>query len=252
MPEIYKITNKINGKTYVGQTKNPLKTRLYSHLKKVREDSKLPIHCAIRKYGKENFLIETIESCKINELNAKEIFWIKELNSLCQNGYNIRNGGRGKQPEDLKLRIRESLKHRRNPVLQFNPITGEIVNEFVSLCEAGRQLGIARENLSACAKNYTKRTNKGFGFIYKEDYRNLKDKSQLIIKNWKPIGKRGKSVYGINDNGDKINFDFIVDAAKFVKGKHSDIIGSIKNGHKCKNYKWYYKENKEDEVSYGR
>lgn len=249
MPEIYKITNKINDKTYVGQTKNSLEKRKPYHLQSVNHNSKYPIHCAIRKYGIENFLFETIELCDESELNKKEIFWIKELNSLCQNGYNIRNGGRGKQPEDLKLRIRESLKHRRNPTLQFNPKTGKIINEFVSLCEASRQLGIARENLSSCTKNYTKRTNKGFGFIYKEDYKNLKDKSQLIIKNWKPIGKRGRAVYGINDNGDKINFDFIVDAAKFINGKHSDIIGSIKNGHKCKNYKWYYKEN---EVSYGR
>lgn len=248
MAEIYKIINTINGKTYVGQTTNSLEKRKSSHLQSVNTNSKYPIHCAIRKYGIENFIFESIEYCTESKLNEKESHWIKKLNTLCQNGYNIRSGGRGKQPEDLKLRIRESLKHRRKVVLQFNPKSGNIINEFVSLCEAGRQLGIAKENLSQCTKDYTQRTNKGFGFIYKSDYINLKDKSELIIKNWKPIGKRGKAVYGINDSGDKINFDFIVDAAKFVNGRHSDIIGSIKNGWKCKNYKWYYNK----EVSYGR
>ncbi len=248
MPEIYKITNKINGKTYVGQTKNSLEKRKTYHLQSVNSNSKYPIHCAIRKYGKENFLFETIELCDELELNKKEISWIKELNSLCQTGYNIRNGGRGKQPEDLKLRIRESLKHKRKPTLQFNPKTGEIINEFVSLSEAGRQLGIAKENLGSCVKDYTKKTNGGFGFIYKIDYENLKDKSQLIIKGYRPIGKRGKSVYGINDVGDRIEFNFLDEAAKFVNTKYNNIIGSIKNGHKCKNYKWYYK----NEVSYGR
>lgn len=249
MPEIYKIINKINGKIYVGQTKNSIKERKVSHLQSVHSESKYPLHCAIRKYGIENFMFETIEMCSETELNEKESYWIRELNTLCQNGYNIRSGGRGKQPEDLKLRIRESLKGRRKPVLQFNPETGEIINEFVSLCEAGRQLGIAKSNMGKCVKNYTKKTCNGFGFIYKNEYELLHDVSKLIINGYRQIGKRGTPVYGINDSGNKIEFSFLDEAAKYVGCSYTTIIGSIKDGFNCKGYKWYYKKN---EVTNGR
>jgi len=90
LPEIYKIVNQVNGKIYVGQTKSSKETRLYSHLKQTRDGSKLPIYCAIRKYGKENFLIETIEYCEESQLNEKEEYWIKELNTLCHDGFNCK------------------------------------------------------------------------------------------------------------------------------------------------------------------
>ena len=242
MPEIYKIVNQVNGKIYVGQTKSNKETRLYSHLKQTRDGSKLPIYCAIRKYGKENFLIETIEYCEESQLNEKEEYWIKELNTLCHDGYNIRSGGRGKQPEDLKLRIRESLKSRRKPVIQFNPETGEIINEFVSLNETGRQLGIAVPNLEKCTKNYTKKTNDGFGFIYKKDYEKLIDKSELIMDGYRKIGRRGKAVFGIDKKGNKIEFDFMDNAAKHIGCQYATIIDHIKNGIRYKGYIWNYKK----------
>jgi len=243
LSEIYKIINKIYGKTYVGQTRNSLEERLYSHLKSTRYGSKLPIHCTIRKYGKENFLIETIEKRDNFELNEKEKYWIKKLNTLCPEGYNIRNGGRGKQPEDLKLKIRESLKHKRNVTLQFNPKTGEIINEFDSRIKAGKKLNIRCYQIVLCTKNYLKKTTKGFGFIYKSDYEKLMDKSKLIIKGFGKFGNRSKCVYGIDDNGNKIEFDFIKDAAKFLNCTHNAIINSIKRGKNCKGYKWNYQQN---------
>lgn len=242
MSEIYKITNKINGKIYVGQTKNSVKERKLSHLQSVNTDSKYPLHCAIRKYGIENFVFETIEECNISQLNEKESYWIKELNTLCQNGYNIRSGGRGKQPEDLKLKIRESLKGRRKPVLQFNPKTGEIINEFVSLNETARQLGLTIRNLGKCARNYKIHTDNGFGFIYKAEYEKLKDDSELIINGYRKIGRRGKAVFGIDKKGNKIEFEFMDNAAKYIGCKYESIIYHIKNGIRYKGYIWHYKK----------
>lgn len=49
---------------------------------------------AIEKYGKENFKKEIIEHCEFNILDEREIYWIRELNSIAE-GYNITEGGTG-------------------------------------------------------------------------------------------------------------------------------------------------------------
>jgi group I intron endonuclease len=84
---IYKTTNLINGKIYIGQDKNNNSNYFGSGaiLKK-----------AIKKYGKENFKKEILEVCETEEeLNAKEIFWIKEMQSTNKIlGYNISDGSK--------------------------------------------------------------------------------------------------------------------------------------------------------------
>lgn len=96
MVGIYKITNKINGKIYVGQSID-IKERWYQHKYKAKHDTEKgynsAIHQAFRKYGEENFLFEVIEECSSECLDERERFWIKELESLTPNGYNILSGG---------------------------------------------------------------------------------------------------------------------------------------------------------------
>ena len=239
---IYCITNMINNKKYVGQTKTLLKYRITSHLKQVSDGSMTPLHCAIRKYGIDNFNIETIDCCKEFELNDREIFWIKKLNTLCKNGYNIRLGGVGKQPDDLNQRIRNSLCHRRIPITQYDVKTGNIINVFDSICEAGRQTGIAKSNIGSCVKNPMKKTAGGFAFVYKQYYDSILDKSKLIIYNYiDGSAKRGTPVYGIKGDN-KINFNSIKDAAAHLNCSYTTIIGSITHNYKCRGYKWYYTE----------
>lgn len=91
---IYKITNDINGKLYIGQTIRPLITRWKSHVYKAKSGSQYALHCAIRKYGEEHFHIEQIDiATSIEELNSKEIYWIDKLNTMIPNGYNMCEGG---------------------------------------------------------------------------------------------------------------------------------------------------------------
>lgn len=89
---IYKITNKTNGNSYIGQTIRTIEERWTEHCKKTSDCS--AIANAIQKYGKENFDIEIICSAlSIEELNKKEQYFIKEFNTLKPNGYNLTTGG---------------------------------------------------------------------------------------------------------------------------------------------------------------
>lgn len=94
---IYTITNKINGKQYVGKTNllNP-QERWKEHLHdyKSKNKEKRPLYSAMNKYGVENFVFEVIEECDNTE--EREKFWIKELNTYGSTGYNATLGGDGK------------------------------------------------------------------------------------------------------------------------------------------------------------
>ena len=96
MVGIYKITNLVNKKIYVGQSINIIE-RWKQHQYKAFNSKEVAynsaIHAAFRKYGVENFSFEVLEECKIEELDKKEREWIEKLNSLAPNGYNILIGG---------------------------------------------------------------------------------------------------------------------------------------------------------------
>ena len=91
MVVVYKITNLSNEKIYVGQTRQRIEKRFLQHSK-----SNSPLGKAMRECGLENFTIEIIERCETQEeLNEREKFWIKVLNSKFPKGYNLSNGGAG-------------------------------------------------------------------------------------------------------------------------------------------------------------
>lgn len=86
---IYKITNLVNGKIYVGQSVD-IERRFQKHL---YANDDFIIHKAIKKYGRQNFSLQILEECSQELLNDREIYWIKTLNSITPNGYNMINGG---------------------------------------------------------------------------------------------------------------------------------------------------------------
>ena len=105
--EIYKITNISNGKIYVGQAVshilNHKRYRPYGHEGRFRchiseafstkKNQSHYLNNAIRKYGVTDFMVELIECCEVEKADEREIHYIKELNSLFPNGYNLKNGG---------------------------------------------------------------------------------------------------------------------------------------------------------------
>lgn len=96
---IYKITNKINGKIYIGKTCRDIQTRWREHKSRANQKEKFYLHNAIHKYGPENFSIEEIDKTEnIEEINILEQKWINYYNSTDKNkGYNLTNGGDGIQ-----------------------------------------------------------------------------------------------------------------------------------------------------------
>jgi group I intron endonuclease len=89
---VYLITNTINGKRYIGQTINTLEWRWKHHRK--NSSSCLALSGAIKKYGVENFVIETIcEPPTIALMNALESYYIRHHNTMVPNGYNLKEGG---------------------------------------------------------------------------------------------------------------------------------------------------------------
>lgn len=88
---IYKITNKLNGRCYIGQTSTSLKIRYNTHCNKSQNTY---IARSIRKYGKEKFSIEELARYATKEdLNNAEEYFISFYNCRIPNGYNISLGG---------------------------------------------------------------------------------------------------------------------------------------------------------------
>ena len=131
---IYKITNQINGKVYIGQSKR-IEERWKEHKKKPflenSEEYNYPLYQAIRKYGLENFKFKILERCLPEELNQKEIDYISIYESYPPEhgkGYNQTSGG-GNNEGALKLsstqieEIRDLLKNSDQKFI-------EIANKF--------------------------------------------------------------------------------------------------------------------------
>lgn len=107
---VYKITNLVNDKVYVGQTINKLNKRVDKHFK---SHGSVVLKAAVAKYGRENFKVEVIAtaSCRTH-LNKLEIMFIKQLNTMTPHGYNIRSGGGAGHTcsDELKKVISERTK----------------------------------------------------------------------------------------------------------------------------------------------
>jgi len=112
---IYKSTNKITEKIYIGQTTHTLDKRIKNHIKESKIESNRPFMTSIKNYGIGNFVFEIIDSAdNLNELNDKEIYWIDFYNSVSPNGYNVTGGGQGKKmisTNELSRRISKGLQN---------------------------------------------------------------------------------------------------------------------------------------------
>lgn len=197
---IYKITNKLNAKIYIGQTIQSLAERWSGHSRPHRGKHKArsAIANAIQLYGKENFIIEQIDSASsIEELNELEQKYIYRFNTLCPNGYNLELGGENKECHpDTKAKISNTLKGRPIKNRMNGAPKGRKVSEsrkaqisatmtgvpqpwkhkkvicletgdiYESVNAAAKALGIARPNLSQILKSGRKHRKLGLTFKF--------------------------------------------------------------------------------------
>ena len=138
MAYIYKITNTINGKAYVGQTLYSVEKRFAEHVQDSIKSthSKRPLYKAMLKYGYSAFTIEVIEELANDSelLNAREIYWISRLHTFCKDplgpGYNATLGGGSKMLYDRQAII-EYLRNNncvKDASLVFNCSKDTIVD----------------------------------------------------------------------------------------------------------------------------
>lgn len=119
---IYKATNKINGKPYIGKTIQKLKQRIYIHKVYAKKNSRHVFAQAIKKYGIENFGWEVICECDNEVLGIVETMKIISNNThyLDGYGYNMTYGGEGclgyKHSLEVKEKISKSKQGKNNPM----------------------------------------------------------------------------------------------------------------------------------------
>lgn len=112
MAYIYKITNDINDKVYVGKTKISIERRFSQHCRERKKERcrNRPLYIAMNKYGVEHFHVELIEETDNPE--EREMYWIDFYNSY-HYGYNATRGGDGKCHVDKKLVV-DTYKRVKN------------------------------------------------------------------------------------------------------------------------------------------
>jgi hypothetical protein len=95
----------------------------------------MAIHCAMREYGVENFVIFQIDAAKdLAELNRLETFYIKNLNTIAPHGYNLTYGGDSATPsEETKLKISLALS------FPTGKIPSEKTRKKMSIAHLGRR-----------------------------------------------------------------------------------------------------------------
>jgi group I intron endonuclease len=172
---IYKITNKINGKIYVGKTEKSIEKRFKIHIKNALVGLRQSrLYSAIRKYGASNFSIEVIEvleqkDCVIEKLNALEIKYIKDLDSKNPNvGYNMTDGGDGGTSEASR---EASSLFRKNKT--FEELYGDRADDIKKKIGDGISEYYSKHERvnSQNARNKMSDTRKKM-FVENSDYRN--------------------------------------------------------------------------------
>ena len=166
---IYMITNKINNKKYIGQTLN-FKKRKKDHICNAR-DNKINTHLylAMRKYGIENFKFDILEEVKKEELNDKEIYYIKKYDTF-NTGYNMTNGGENVTLNNPEVRKKISMankgKQATKPVNQYDK-EKNFIRSFNSLSEASAITNTSVSDICTCCKGRLHTAN-GYIWEYKE------------------------------------------------------------------------------------
>lgn len=188
--EVYKITNKVTNKIYIGITNQGSGARYRHHWYKSRIGEPSPIHRSMAKYGEDNFTLEIIDFADTyDELKEKEKYWIKQYNSTDKSiGYNLTEGGDGtfgrKHSEETKKKMSEtrlgkcSDKQREHllkltvgqskKIYQYDT-DFNLIGEYNSIKEASKITGIDRNTIGRQLKKEVNPGDWRVKFIWKSE-----------------------------------------------------------------------------------
>lgn len=216
MGTIYKITNDINDRVYIGQTIQTLQRRWLEHC---RDSKKKDTHFyrAIRLYGRERFFIEAIElNVPEDKLNEREIYWIAQYDSY-KNGYNCTPGG-------------DCGNYNFQPIYQYD-FEGKFIQEYKNASEAERQTGNLHQNILKACKGILR---------YCGNY--LWSFERLDCLQIRP-DRRYKQVHQYDANHNYITtWSSVNEAAKSIGVEGTHISRACRTHYKCHNYYWKYDE----------
>ncbi len=130
MQTLYKATNRISGKSYIGLTDDYAR-RKAQHLGQAKRGSLHHFHCALRKYGAAAFDWSIIETCKtVERASAREIDLIKQFDTF-NSGYNMTTGGERIGPREYRAESRDKMS-RANRGKVLSPETRALISAFRS------------------------------------------------------------------------------------------------------------------------
>lgn len=177
MGYIYKISNTVNNRVYIGQTVFSIEERWKQHISAsfdtgFRGDKLL--YRAMRKHGRDKFHIETIEKVEDNKLSERETYWIKYYDSY-NNGYNMTLGGEGVILYDINTFLELWNKGYS---------TSEIA-DMVGCCQA-----TVSRRLQVIIPNFIELSHQRGHERPREDYKN---RDEIIKKMWEE-GKSGTEI----------------------------------------------------------
>lgn len=209
MAYIYKVTNLVNGKMYVGNTSFDIQKRWDEHCRdaKKKRCQNRPLYVDMQKYGVANFEVEIIEKCNGEIANMREAYWIKQLGTFA-NGYNCTFGGKGKAFIDHDALLgtymqTKCIKQTANDLGVSVDTVSDIINasniQKPSRSDVAKMHGITRA-VKAINNNGT--VIMAFDSIrlaaewMLREHDNLKSKNALIV-NISRACKHGKKAYGL-------------------------------------------------------
>lgn len=174
---IYIITNDLNSKVYIGQTKRTLEERWREHRRKKCSfgEYSMLIKRAIFKYGEQHFKIRELEKCNVENLNDREIYYISLYNSY-NSGYNLTKGGQ-ESTKSLKLLSKESE-------------IVELYKEGFSLRELAKEYSVDKATIKHILEinNISLRNTKTYKYSQEERKSILKDSKVMprkeVIEKW--------------------------------------------------------------------
>ena len=194
---IYKIENLVNGKIYIGQSKQ-IRQRWTEHKKELRHNRHRNeyLQRAWNKYGEENFKHEVLELCPEEDLDDMECYYIKLYDSFNNSkGYNLTSGG--KRRKEYSASTREKL--RINGTGSNNPNSKKVIcletkKIYESMAQAGEDYNIDYTNIYRCC-NLMRYTTAGVHWMFLDNYNNASEKYINSLLSKKDSGKTTSVIY---------------------------------------------------------